>query len=290
LPKRGPIGWFGGKGNAINKILPLFPQHHTYVEPFGGGAALLWAKDPSPVEVYNDIDSGLVNLFRVLRDEEKFARFQRLVIMTPYSREENEICYRTWESLDDDVERAHGFFVAIRQSFSMRLGAGWAMSVTATSKGKSMALASAQWLSAIERLPEVHERLRGVQIEHADFRQVLKTYDTPRTLFYCDPPYVHETRRAGGYRYELSDQDHKDLVAKLLEIQGMAILSGYQNSIYQPLEDAGWQRLEYDLICVAAGKTRASGLQGKGTARAKQTRVESLWLSPNCKREGLWHG
>ncbi len=63
---RSPILWFGGKGNMVAKILPLFPPHRIYVEPFGGGASLLMAKAPAPVEVYNDLDSGLVNLFRVL--------------------------------------------------------------------------------------------------------------------------------------------------------------------------------------------------------------------------------
>lgn len=72
---RSPICWFGGKGLMVSKLLPLIPPHHIYVEVFGGGASLLFAKEPSPVEVYNDIDSGLVNFFRVLRDPEKFARF-----------------------------------------------------------------------------------------------------------------------------------------------------------------------------------------------------------------------
>jgi len=65
---RSPMWWFGGKGKMVKKLLPLIPQHKIYVEVFGGGASLLFAKEPSPVEVYNDLNSDLVNFFRVLRD------------------------------------------------------------------------------------------------------------------------------------------------------------------------------------------------------------------------------
>lgn len=108
---RSPIVWFGGKGNMVAKLLPLIPPHRIYVEPFGGGASLLFAKKPSPVEVYNDLDSGLVNFFRVLRDPKKFERLHKLVSLTPYSREEYDFCRATWETCDDDVERAYRWYV-----------------------------------------------------------------------------------------------------------------------------------------------------------------------------------
>lgn len=98
-----PITWFGGKGMMASKILPYFPEHHTYAEPFGGGASMLFAKPPSPVEVYNDMDSGLVNFFRVLRDPEAFERFHHLAALTPYSREEYCHCRSTWESAKGEL-------------------------------------------------------------------------------------------------------------------------------------------------------------------------------------------
>lgn len=86
----------------LGRLLPLIPPHHTYVEVFGGGAALLFNKEPSPVEVYNDIDGNLVNFFRVLRDPEKFQRFYQLLQLTPYSREEFRYCFnpKAWERLE----------------------------------------------------------------------------------------------------------------------------------------------------------------------------------------------
>lgn len=106
----------------VAKLLPLIPPHKIYVEVFGGGASLLFAKEPSPVEVYNDLDSGLVNFFRVLRDPGKFEKFYRKVCFTPYSREEYCFCRDTWGECKDDVERAYRWFVVARMSFSGKFG------------------------------------------------------------------------------------------------------------------------------------------------------------------------
>ena len=279
---RSPIWWFGGKGNMVAKFLPLLPPHHTYVEPFGGGASLLFAKEPSPVEVYNDIDSGLVTLFRVLRDPEKFQRFYRLVQLTPYSREEYDFCRRTWADVEDEVERAYRFYVVARMSFSGCWGSSWSFAVTHSTRG--MADPVSNWLAAIEQLPQIHQRLMRVQIEHKDFREVFATYDTPDTLFYCDPPYVPDTRRGGGYPHEMTLEDHKDLVEILLNIQGMALLSGYRHEVYKPLEQAGWARLDFPTACHAVGRTRGTGILGEDSAKRLQPRVESVWISPSAQR------
>lgn len=234
---RSPINWFGGKGNMVAKLLKFIPSHKIYVEVFGGGASLLFAKEPSPVEVYNDIDSGLVNFFRVLRDKDKFQEFYRKVCLTPYSREEYNYCRSTWEDCDDEVERAYRWFIVARMSFSGEFGHSWSFGVKFSRKG--MASKCSSWLSIIDKLPDIHERIMRVQIEHKDFRDLIKTYDTKDTFFYLDPPYVPETRRSGKYKHEMTDKDHEDLVEILLTIKGKAMLSGYANIIYKRLEDAG---------------------------------------------------
>jgi len=277
---RSPIRWFGGKGNMTKKLLKLIPPHQIYVEVFGGGASLLFTKKPSPVEVYNDLDSGLVNFFRVLRDPEKFERLHRLVSLTPYSREEYYFCRETWEECKDDVEQAYRWFVVARMSFSGIFGESWGFTVTQS--WRHMTGSCSLWLSAIEGLSQVHERLMQVQIEHKDFREVLSIYDTPNTLFYCDPPYVSDTRRSGKYEHEMSLQDHGELVEILLKLKGKALLSGYRHPIYEPLEQAGWRRYDYETACHAVGKTRKTGILGEGVAKEKQPRVESVWVSPNA--------
>jgi len=271
---RSPLRWLGGKARKVKWLLPLLPKHKLYVEPFGGAASLLLAKPPAPVEVYNDLDSGLVNFFRVLRDPHQFDRFERMVYLTPHSREEHNHCRETWETCTDPVDRAYRWYVVARMSFSGSFGSGWGYG-RARSEG-------ALWVSSQTRLPEIHHRLRTVQVENNDYRTVLTAFDTDQTCFYCDPPYVPETRRSGEYRHEMTMTDHEELVGKLLDLRGRVLLTGYQHPIYDPLEAAGWTRQDFTTTCTAAGKTRKSGLQGPG-AGAKQRRVESIWLSPNTK-------
>jgi len=278
---RSPIWWFGGKGMMTKKLLPLIPEHKTYVEPFGGGASLLLAKKPSPVEVYNDVDSGLVNFFKVLSDPKLFERFYRKVAVLPYSRELYNECRESWQECEDSVERAVRWFVVARQSFSGRFGASWSFAVTKSARG--MAGRASWWLSAIEQLPEIHTRLQRVQIEHNDFRKVIKAYDTPETFFYLDPPYVHLTRSSSRYQHELSDADHKDLIELLKNIKGKVLLSGYDNPLY---EDLGWHKKQWQTVCHAAGKTRAAKIQGKGSAKKMQPRTECVWM--NYENSVLW--
>lgn len=244
----------------VEKLLKLIPKHHTYVEVFGGGARLLFAKPPSPVEVYNDIDSGLINFFRILRDPGKFQRFYRLVSLTPYSREEYNFCRDTWEQCEDDVERAYRWFVVARMSFGGRFGAGWCFNLIESSRGMSKACSS--WLSTIEMLPQIHARIMRVQIEHKDFRELIPLYDMPETLFYMDPPYIPQTRRSGKYKHEMTIDDHRELVDIVLKVKGMVMLSGYRHQIYEPLEQSGWIRHDYETVCSAAGRTRGSGILG----------------------------
>lgn len=278
---RAPFSWYGGKHYMVNKLLPLIPKHHTYVEVFGGAANLLLAKEPSPVEVYNDINSGLVNFFRVIRDKDKFKRFYEQVMLIPYSREEFYYCRDTWRDEEDDILRAVKWFVAARQSFSGQFGSGWGYNVIWSSKG--MAKHVSGWFSSIELLPEVSQRLLRVQIEHNDFRKILKAYDTEETFFYLDPPYVLETRKCKAYEHEMSLKDHEDLVDLLLHIKGKAMLSGYEHNIYKSLEQAGWIKIKIEARCCATGTTKGTKyLQNKENGE-KLKRTECVWLSPNCE-------
>ena len=279
---RSPLIWYGGKGMMVSKLLPLLPPHRTYVEVFGGGASLLFAKSPSPVEVYNDIDGNVVNFFTVLRDEEKFKRFKRMCEATPYSRRMWKECKERMNE-GDDVERAWRFFVAVRQSQSAC--GGWSCRVEGVTGG--MARGVSAWLATVDGLHHVHDRLRRVQIECDDFRRIIERYDYPDCLFYCDPPYVQDSRAAGVPYADMTLEDHKELVDLLLSIEGMAMLSGYKHEVYLPLEEAGWKRYDFETSCHAVGRTRGTGVLGEGSATAKYPRVESVWVSPSAqKRKG----
>jgi len=272
---RSPIRWFGGKGNMIAKLLPLIPEHRIWVEVFGGGASLTLAKAPSPVEVYNDIDGRLVNLFKVLRDPAQFQELERLVSLTLCSRQEWAEAMARMKQQVSPVERAWAFYTAARQSFAGNLSA-WSYVRTESSRG--MASKCSSWLSAIEMLPDIHQRLMRVQIECSDWRRILKNYDTPETCFYLDPPYVARTRRRGSYAHELSDDDHSELVEMVQQLQGMVMLSGYPNELYAPLEQS-WRKVAWKVGCHAVGRTRATGLMGQGAVKARQSRTECVWMN-----------
>lgn len=188
---RSPIPYFGGKAGMVGKLLPLFPTHNTYVEAFGGGGSLLISKEPSPVEVYNDLDSDLVNFFQVLRDPKLFPDFYNRAWLSPYSREEFEYCRDHMNDNPDPVERARRYFVTARFSFSGVIGNSFSFSVTASSSG--MIQKANSYRNVLCILPLITERLSRVEIEQRDFRWILKTYDTEHTFFYLDPPYVPST-------------------------------------------------------------------------------------------------
>lgn len=277
---RSPIHWFGGKGHMAKHIVPLLPPAHTYAECFGGGASVLFAKPKSPVEVYNDLDSGLVNMFRCLRDPVKARAMKEQLELWPYSREEYSFARDNYQTEPDEVKRAVLFFVLARQSFGGNFAKSFGTDVTHSNRGMSGTVNN--WLQGIEGLPQVTKRILAVQIENADFRVILDRYDTPNTLFYCDPPYLAETRRAGEYAHEMTREDHIELLELLKTRKGKVVLSGYPSELYNDLTQNGWERRDFETVCHAVGKTRASGLQGIGKISETQKRTECVWFSPNC--------
>src|SRR5438552_230496 len=260
-----PVTWHGGKSKLAAKIIHHFPNHHTFIEVFGGSAAVLLAKKPSKVEVYNDINRELVNLFQVLRDSTLYRKLRRVLGNTRYARAEFLLAQ---QPSHDPVESARRFIVRHRQSRG-GLGERWSYCVEDSRRGMSSAVA--RWRRGIEQLPSVHERFRHVQIECDDWRKVLARYDGRQTLFYLDPNYIPATRVAGNYDHELSELDHKELVGRLLAIRGMVVLSGYDHPLYKPLKQAGWTRVDFDVPAYSSDK--------------RTRRTECLWLSLTIARQ-----
>ncbi len=275
---RCPFAWFGGKGTPRikNFILKHMPHHEKYIEPFGGGASIMLGKEKSTVEVYNDVNRAVVNFYRVIKDPDTFRAFMAKITQLPVSRELFEDSAALWPRLHDSVEQAVHWYYAQRMSFS---GTGTAFAISqSSSSGVCSTIAS--FKSALEILPLVHTRMRDTVIECVDWREALRLYDGKDWLAYCDPPYVMGARKSGGYAHELKDSDHQEMVQRLIQYKGAVMLSGYPNDIYAPLLENGWEFKTIDVVCSAAGRTRASGLQGNGNSKAKQARTECLWLNP----------
>lgn len=258
------FGWYGGKFSHLDWLLPLLPSCHHYCEPFAGSGAVLLNREPSPVETYNDVDGELTNFFRVLRDQAE--RLLKALSLTPFSREEFYLACQPIDSSVDDVERARRFFVRARQvrtGLAQRASLGrWANCKNTSRSGMSGVVS--RWLGGIEGLPEIAHRLLRVQIENRPAIEVVRLYDGERTLFYLDPPYVHDSRGdSKAYGYEMSDGDHRELAGALKRIKGKAAISGYRSELYEGLY-RDWRRHE---------------APSKQCHSVKKPRVEVLWTN-----------
>jgi len=268
------FGWYGGKFNHLQWLLPLLPKCHHYCEPFAGSAAVLLNREPSPVETYNDIDGEVVNFFRVLRD--KPDDLIRAIGLTPFSREEFHLALEYDPEHTSDLERARLFYIRARQARTglaqtATLGR-WANCLNTSRSGMSGAVS--RWLGAVYALPEIAERLLRVQIENRPAIEVIKLYDNSNTLFYCDPPYLHSTRGDDkAYAYEMDENDHAGLAKVLNSCKGKVAISGYRNELMDQLY-SGWYRYDAPL---------------KKTHSVKQIRQECLWMnySPELKTYAL---
>jgi len=277
---RAPFQYFGGKGNMLAKLLPLLPPHKVYVEPFCGAASLFFAKEPSPVEVLNDLNEDVVNVFRVLQDKETHEELRFRLMYTPYARSE---FLRAAEMLSrknlTPVDRAWAFMVRQNMGFSgtKRTDAGcWSRAFVSD---QGCATPCNSWLMRLSMLDAWRWRLMLVQIDCRNALEVIRYWDSPDTLFYVDPPYVNETRKTlDAYAHEMTAEQHKELVGLLLGVKGKAVVSGYEHPLYSPFGQAGWGVHKFQTTCHAAGRVRGSGLQGNGSASAKVPRTEVVWV------------
>lgn len=259
-----PLSWYGGKTLLIDYILRLFPPHLTYVEPFGGSGALLFAKRPAKWEIYNDLHAGLANFLRVIQIPAQMNRLCALLNMTPNSRREHDM-YRKDDVHPDPVEWARRTFLLTRQSFSSIYAHSWGYSIL--SSGNS-------FHSAIKLIPPASNRLQNVTIENGSAFEMFDKYDTPTTLWYLDPPYAKESRKSKSvYKYELEDEAQYRLMDEIKFLTGMVVLSGYPNSIYAK-ELRGWKTITKTVLCYSS--TSAGSRKGA----KKPERTEVLWFNP----------
>jgi DNA adenine methylase len=221
-------------------------------------------REPSPIETYNDIDGEVVNFFRVLRDQKD--KLIEAIGLTPFSREEYYLALSKNGQELSDLERARRFFIRARQS---RTGLAQTASIGRWANCKNtsragMAGAVSRWLGSVETLPDIALRLARVQIENRPAIEVIQLYDSPDTLFYCDPPYMHETRGDDkAYGFEMDENGHRELAEVLGKCKGKIAISGYRCDIMDELY-SGWRCYE------ASPKTCHS---------VKELRQEALWMN-----------
>jgi DNA adenine methylase len=230
------FGWYGGKFSHLDWLLPLLPACHHYCEPFAGSGAVLLNRESSPIETYNDIDGDVVNFFRVLRDH--YEELARAIALTPFSREEyHQAIYGGANGLSE-VERARRFYVRARQTrtgLAQTASLGrWANCKDTSRAGMSGVVS--RWLGGVDVLDDIARRLIRVQIENRPAVDVIRLYDSPRTLFYCDPPYLHATRGdAKAYGFEMDESQHCEFAEAVNECKGLVAVSGYDHPLMEDL-------------------------------------------------------
>lgn len=222
--------YFGGKYKLADWIVSHFPPHKVYTEVFGGSASVLMRKDRSYAEIYNDLDSEVVNVFHVLQDPKKAKELARLIYLTPFSREEYDLAF---ERANNDIEQARRSIIKTflcHGSDSLNRKSGFRVN-----SNRSGAHPAKDWQNYPQYIIEFTERLRGVAIENRDAIEVILQHDSPDTLHYVDPPYVSSTRSMGKYNFEMTDKDHVKLAEILRSCRGKVIISGYPSNLYSNL-------------------------------------------------------
>lgn len=272
---RAPFGYPGSKDRIIDKILPHLPYMEAYIEVFGGSGAVLLSRRPSPIEVFNDRCSGIVSLYRCMRDKDKCNRLIKWLDCTIHSREEFIFCRENWEKQDDDVVRAGMFYYLVHNSFGKQ-GRTFARGTkTKPHFGQSLH-------NNLNLFAAVHDRLINVQIENLDWRQCLKDFDQPKAVYYLDPPFLGVHTRM--YRHMMSSrEEHEEMLQRVFTMQGFVAVSGYNTPETSLLYDKyPWN----DKICwmnhsTAVGlafETETNNLNGKGHEIERKEVEETLWI------------
>ena len=250
-----------------NKPAPDDPGWLHYVEPYFGGGSVLLANDPEGIsEVVNDIDGELTNFWDTLKSPERFLEFQRTIQATPFSQVEFERAMEC-DSSHSPLDRAVSFLVRSRQS-RQGLGDGFAtLSRNRTRRG--MSEQSSAWLTGVDGLADVAQRMLRVLILNDHAPRVIIQQDGKRTLYYLDPPYIHDSRETkDAYEHEMSESEHRELLLTLVEIEGRFMLSGYHGELYDEFSKLnGWRCEEIKIDNKA------------GSGGTKREMTECLWMN-----------
>lgn len=282
-PVAPPLKWHGGKFYLADWIISLMPPRGSYlhyVEPYFGGGSVLLRNNPEGIsEVANDLDRWLINFWNVIRDDKQFPEFAQQLHLHPFCEDSWRIADNYVRTRDEyeigepsawtfEVHKAIAFFIRCRQSLAGRMS-GFTSVTKRRTRGGMNAEVSA-WLSCVEGLPEVHARMKRVLILNRPALEVIDSQDGPETLFYLDPPYLHETRvTTGEYgENEMSEEDHRQLLMACAEIKGRFLLSGYRSNLYDDFAKTyGWNRHEKVISNNAS------------SAKVKPRKTECVWTN-----------
>ena len=217
----------GSKTRIADWICSRMPRHTVYLEPYFGSGSVFFHKAPVRIETINDLDLHVVNFFECCRNYPE--ELQHALELTPYARQEYNNAYLIDEK-DSKVERARKF--AVRCWFGFGCGNRYKNGFR-TSQQSSSPCTTRNWNTFIHSIPDITKRLMNVQIECKPALELLDMYDTRDVFIYLDPPYLPSIRKKYQYVHEMSEQDHVDLLEKIVNHPAKIMISGYDNDLYR---------------------------------------------------------
>lgn len=241
-----PIKYFGGKGNMFNKIIEYFPkkkEYNTYIEPFGGSYSIGLKKDPVAIEIYNDMDKNVYSLYKVLSDPIMFKEFKRNCDLVLYAEDiRSEHIKKLKDETISMVDRAFSFFYVNRTSHN---GVGGFSKNTYVRR--SMSKSVSDFLSAIDRLPELHDRLSKIIVTNTDGMGLIRKFNRENVFMYCDPPYEQSTRTSTRYKVDMDRSEHLDFLDAVMVSDAKILISGYDCELYDVLGENGFKKASFEV-------------------------------------------
>jgi DNA adenine methylase len=242
-----PISYYGGKQRLLKYILPLIPTHTLYAEPFTGGAAVFFAKEPADIEVLNDTNNSLITFYRIAQT--RFRKLQRRVEQTLHSRIEHKKAQAIYKYPEffSDIDIAWAIWYLVSTSFASTIGTGMSLDKSKQTVTRKLSVKREHFTK------EIAKRLEHVHIENIDACKLIQSRDMPHTFFYCDPPYFNADM---GHYKGYTEADFEQLLQTLSKIKGKFLLSSYPSELLNKyIQQNKWYTKAIDQPCsIGVGK------------------------------------
>ena len=262
---RAPFPYVGAKTRTLKQLLTHLPYDDVWIDAFGGSGVVTLHRRPSKLEVFNDRHAGITSFYRCLQVVETRDKLIERLELTVHSREEYNYCRDTWEHDHlNDLERAARWYYSVAYSFGgVGRNFGRTLDPVARLAGKIR-----ERLLAFDN---IHHRFKHIQVENADWRTMFKDYDSPRTVWYLDPPYYG----LNTYKHEMTKADHIEMCGRIFDLKGFVALSGFDNPVYDqfPWDDKkSWPLIM--TVTSRATKTDTSNVEHIG----EKVKTDNLWI------------
>ena len=254
----------GAREICLIKFLyfPKFQDYKIYVEPFGGGASMLLSQPLGHVEIYNDLWNNVYSLFKVISDKKLFKQFKERCDIALYHEKLSDEYKNALKTNDLSVIDRAFYYWYVNRTRHNGIG-GFSTNCYIR---RNMSKSTSDFLSCIERLKELHDRLSSVIILNKNAIEVINKYNAENVFIYADPPYHWDTRTSTRYDIDMPPKTQTELIDTFLQCKSKILLSGYINKEYDRLENAGWKRIDLQI------KTISGNFE-------KKTKIESLYLN-----------